>query len=250
MPKIACYFIQNKILNEEKTHYNSKAYKHLVLCFWIHFSVTQFIFSMHTLHHSFHLYWHPFANLFQNPTLLHTHAWNVAGWKELQKSSMIFQIFQGQNPFQMTTIKKNSHKYNMFSANCGLLFFIRKLSSILQVITSWLWQPKLFDFVTVLISIGRRKYINYLPVSPATLTAAAAAVLTKFFGVICNELHDSRVGVKHCSLLLQQMSLLLLYTEFIIMHSKLYESVALVEMVCWLDTVRITFGVGCFTFLP
>lgn len=78
-------------------------------------------------------------------------------------------------------------------------------------------------------------FLFNLPVSPATTTAAAE--LTKFFGVICNEVHDSRVGVKHCSLLLQQMSLLLLYTEFII-HSQLYESVALVETVCLLNGTR------------
>lgn len=96
----------------------------------------------------------------------------------------------------------------------------------------------------------------YLPVSPATVTptaaaAAAAVELTKLFGVICNELHDNRVGVKHCSLLLQQMSLLLLlYTEFII-HSKRTGSVPLVEMVFGAVSIarcRSQFGVGRFTF--
>lgn len=62
------------------------------------------------------------------------------------------------------------------------------------------------------LKIGKGVNNCYLPES-------AAAVAAKFFFVICNELHDSKVGVKHCSLLLQQMSLLLLYTEFII-HSK------------------------------
>lgn len=53
----------------------------------------------------------------------------------------------------------------------------------------------------------------YLPVS--------VIELVKLFDDNCIELHDKSVGVKHCSLFAQQMSLPLLYTEFII-HSKSY----------------------------
>lgn len=50
----------------------------------------------------------------------------------------------------------------------------------------------------------------------------------KLFDDNCIELHDNSVGVKHCSLFVQQISLQLLYTEFII-HSKSCSTIAHAE---------------------
>lgn len=134
--------------------------------YWINFSFIQFTsLNSRTSHHLW--YWISTHSPIQNPIWLHTHTHihnskNVTGKEDLQKDGMIFTYFKGKIPFEMMTIKTKRmlafvfcQLWPTFSKETKKLSSSSSSSLILQVITSWLWQPKMLPMPR-LTSIGRR----------------------------------------------------------------------------------------------